>query len=76
MPLRKSEDFGTNANGSSSGEYCFHCFKAGKFLDEGISLQQKIEKNIGFGIEMGVPENEARRMCETTLPKLKRWREG
>ena len=44
MPLRKKEDFGTNADGSKSNEYCFHCFQNGKFLDEGITLQDKIKK--------------------------------
>ena len=24
MPLEKEDDFGTNANGSKSEEYCFH----------------------------------------------------
>jgi hypothetical protein len=37
MPLQKEEDFGTNADGSKSEEYCFHCFQNGKFLDEGIT---------------------------------------
>jgi Putative zinc ribbon domain len=74
MPLRKNEDFGTNADGNKSEEYCFHCFTDGEFLDEGISLQQKIEKNVKFGVQMGMPKSEARRMCETLLPQLKRWR--
>ncbi|MGZ4924732.1 MAG: zinc ribbon domain-containing protein [Halobacteriota archaeon] len=74
MPLATNEDFGTNAGGSISEEYCFHCFQNGKFLDEGITLQEKIEKNVKFGIQMGMPEDMARRMCETILPQLKRWR--
>lgn len=74
MPLSKDSDFGTNADGSKSEEYCFHCFQAGKFLDEGITLQEKIEKNIKFGVQMGMTEETARHMCETILPKLKRWR--
>jgi hypothetical protein len=74
MPLRKNEDSGTNADGSKSEEYCFHCFREGKFLDEGISLQQKIEKNVGLAVQTGMPEDEARGMCETVLPQLKRWR--
>lgn len=73
MPLTKNTDFGTNADGSKNKEYCFHCFKDGKFLDEGITLQEKIEKNIKFGVQMGMPEDVARNMCENILPKLKRW---
>jgi hypothetical protein len=74
MPLRKNEDCGTDADGSKSEDYCFHCFKDGKFLDEGISLQQKIEKNVRFAVQAGMPGDEARDVCETILPQLKRWR--
>jgi len=74
MPLRKKEDFGTNAGGSRSKEYCFHCFQDGKFLDEGVTLQEKIEKNVKFAIQMGMPEDEARKMASSVLPKLKRWK--
>lgn len=73
MPLRRDNDRGTNADHSKNEEYCFHCFQDGKFLDEGITLQEKIEKNIKFGVQMGMPEDMARNMCETILPKLKRW---
>jgi len=74
MPLAKDTDFGTNADGRKSEEYCFHCFKDGKFLDEGITLQEKIEKNVRFGVQMGMKEDVARNMCEKVLPKLERWR--
>jgi hypothetical protein len=74
MPLRKKEDFGTNADGNKSSEYCFHCFQNGKFLDEGISLQEKIEKNVRFAVKMGMSEDEARKMASSVLPKLKRWK--
>ncbi len=58
MPLQK-EDFGTNANGSKSEECCFHCFQNGKFLDEGITLEEKINKNVKFAVLMGMSEQEA-----------------
>jgi len=72
--LKKNEDFVTNADESKSEEYCFHCFQKGYLLDEGITLQEKIEKNIKFGIQMGMPEGVARYMCENILQQLKRWR--
>ena len=74
MPLRTDDNFGTNQEGNKSEEYCFHCFQRGKFLDEGITLQEKIEKNVKIGIQMGMPEDIARQMSETILPHLKRWR--
>jgi hypothetical protein len=73
MPLRKDKDYGTNADKTKNKEYCFHCFQGGKFLDEGITLQEKIEKNVKFGVQMGMPEEMARQMSENILPKLKRW---
>jgi len=74
MPFRNPEDYGTNRDGSRSTEYCFHCFSGGRFSDEGITLQEKIEKNVAFGVRMGMPEETARQMCETVLPTLKRWK--
>ena len=76
MPLREAGDGGTNADGSRSTEYCFHCYRAGRFLDEGITLQEKIEKNVRFGVRMGMPEETVRQLCEDTLPRLKRWQKG
>jgi hypothetical protein len=68
IPFRKAGDYGTNADGSRSTEYCFHCHQYGRFLDEGITLQEKIEKNVRFGVQMGMAEDMARHMCETILP--------
>lgn len=73
MPLREEGDFGTNADGVRSKEYCFHCFKNGRFLDEDITLEEKINKNVRFGVQRGMSELEARRMASDVLPKLKRW---
>ncbi len=73
MPFRKEEDYGTNASGDRSEEYCVYCFENGKFLDEGITLEEKINKNVRFGVQMGMSEPEARKMASEILPKLKRW---
>jgi hypothetical protein len=74
MPLQKEKDCGTDASGSKSEEYCFHCFQKGKFLDEGITLEEKVNKNVKFAVQMGMPEQEARKMASNILPKLKRWK--
>jgi hypothetical protein len=74
MPLKKEEDFGTNTNDSKSEEYCFHCFQNGRFLDEGITLQEKIDKNVKFAVQIGMSEAEARKMASDVLPTLKRWK--
>lgn len=65
---------GTNSDKSKSTMYCSFCFQDGKFLDEGITLQQKILKNIQIAVQMGIPEQKARQMAEHILPDLDRWK--
>ncbi len=74
MPLRNEADFGTNSDKSKSSEFCFHCFQNGAFLDQGITVQEKIDKNVRFGVQMGMTETVARNMAEELLPTLKRWK--
>lgn len=76
MPMDKDPNKGgTNADQSKSDTYCSFCFKDGKFLDEGISLKEKIEKNIRIAVaKMNIPEREARKMAMDVLPKLERWK--
>jgi hypothetical protein len=75
MPLKKQEDHGTNTNGSYNVNYCKFCFKNGKFLDEGITFEEKIEKLVKIGInELGMKEEQARTMANLRLKDLKRWK--
>lgn len=74
MPLDKDENKGTNSDGTKNEEYCKYCYQNGKFTDEGISLKDKIEKNVQMSVKMGMPEDKAREMAENTLPNLKRWK--
>ena len=76
MSLEKDPNKGgTNADKSISDKYCSFCYKDGKFLDEGISLKEKIEKNILIAVSrMNIPESKAREMAESLLPNLERWK--
>jgi len=76
MPLDKDPGMGgTNVDQSRSDKYCSFCYQSGQFLDEGITLQEKIEKNIRMAVtKMNIPENSAREMAESLLPTLERWR--
>lgn len=74
MPLRRDKDFGTNSDNNMNFEYCFFCYRDGKFTDEGISMEDKIKKNIELAKRMGMPEETAVEMAETTIPTLKRWK--
>jgi len=75
MPMKKDKDFGTNADKSFNFEYCCFCFKNGRFVDEGITLQEKIDRLVKISVEqLGLREDLAINMAETRLPQLKRWR--
>jgi hypothetical protein len=74
MPLRKEEDRGTNADGGRNQDYCQFCFAGGKFTDEGITMEAKIEKMVAKAKEVNIPPENARLMAQTILPTLKRWR--
>jgi hypothetical protein len=76
MPMQRDSDFGTKSNGSRSREYCRFCFRDGSFSDEGISMKEKIRKNIEIAKKMGMPEGKARELAQSTIPRLKRWRKG
>ena len=72
MPMMKSEDFGTNTDGSKNEEYCTYCYQNGKFTFEG-TLEEMTEKLVSMHDQMGMTEEEARGMATENLPKLKRW---
>jgi len=72
--MRKNEDFGTNIDGSKNEEYCHFCYKEGRFTDEGITMEEKIKKNIEMAMKVGMAEEEAREMANSIIPKLKRWK--
>jgi hypothetical protein len=75
MPMQKDADFGTNADGTKNGEYCCFCFKNGRFADEGITMDQKIDRLVSIAVsKMNIPEPEARAKAVELIPTLKRWR--
>ena len=75
MPLRSENDLGTNADGSKNQEYCHFCFAEGKFKDEGISMEQKIAKNVEMAKKMGIDEQKATDLANRIIPNLKRWQQ-
>lgn len=74
MPMTRAADFGTNADGSMSNEYCKFCYENGRFTDEGITMEEKIEKNVAIATKMGWSEEKAREMATDIIPKLTRWK--
>lgn len=76
MPLDKDPDNGgTNIDKSKSEKYCSFCYQYGKFVDAGITLREKIEKNVQIAVtKMGIPEGKARQIAEGIIPHLERWK--
>lgn len=76
MPLNKDpNNGGSNSDKSKSYKYCSFCYQNGRFTDEGISLKEKIEKNIRIAVlKLKLSETKARQMAENLLPTLERWK--
>jgi ABC-type lipoprotein export system ATPase subunit len=74
MPMTKPEDFGTNADGSPSNEYCRYCFQNGEFTAK-MEMPEFIEMQVKIATEkLGMSEEKVREMAENTIPSLKRWK--
>ena len=66
--------FGTNVDKSLNEKYCNYCYKDGNYTDDGITINEKIDKQIIIMIEkMSIPEKKARQLAESLLPNLERW---
>ena len=77
MPMNNPEDFGKEADGSPSQDYCVHCYENGDFSWK-CSFEEAVEGNIQFWREDGESDNEtdnakARARIMEVFPKLKRW---
>ena len=73
MPM-KDEHYGTEKDGSKSGDYCSYCYKDGGFTSD-ETMEQMIETCIPFTLESGAfkTADEARACMQGFLPTLKRW---
>lgn len=75
MPLGKYEDFGANADGTKSDEYCLYCYQNGKFTQPDITLEEMIEQASKAIDKEGVMSlEEAKELSQQNIPKLKRWK--
>jgi len=75
MPLLKKEDYGTNADGSPSKEYCRFCFQKGAFTEPGITFDEMVDKVAHVTIaKVAMPEEKALEIAKLELLQLKRWK--
>ncbi|MBO4339828.1 MAG: GNAT family N-acetyltransferase [Bacteroidales bacterium] len=79
MPLTRTEDCGTNADGSVNYDYCQYCFKDGKFLQD-LTMDGMIEHCAQFVDEVNknmpqpMTREQYKQMMYGFFPMLKRWR--
>jgi hypothetical protein len=73
MPMGNPEDFGKEADGSPSSDYCVHCYQNGDFTWK-PTFEEFVEGNVEFWREEGETDDiAARARCMEVLPTLKRW---
>lgn len=76
MPLSQDpKGGGTEADGSTSTDYCSYCYEGGKFHDEGVTLPEFVERLKGIMGNMPMPPQIVE-MTIASLPQLKRWRQN
>ncbi|MCL2557504.1 MAG: zinc ribbon domain-containing protein [Treponema sp.] len=73
MPMTKPEDFGKEADGSASKDYCCHCYPKGAFNSPNETMEEMIETCIPFCREYYESDEAARADMTARFPKLKRW---
>jgi len=73
MPLTTPAQFGIEADGTTTREYCIYCYKEGQFEQPDITLEGMIEMCTAILNQEGMDEESARAMLRNQLPFLNRW---
>lgn len=74
MPIPNPELHGTEADGSSSADYCKFCYDRGDFTAKDVDMDEFIEATAQMEADaLGVSREEAVSLMATLLPYLKRW---
>ncbi len=76
MPLSK-DFFGTNADGTTTGEFCKFCFTSGAFTNPDQTLDEMIASSIeNMRGDLQMPFERASGLANSFIPKLNRWRKN
>ena len=72
MPMEGAQ-YGTEADGSKSADYCSYCYDAGRFCAD-VTMEQMIDFCAKPMVEAtGMSTDEAKVQMAAFFPKLKRW---
>jgi len=74
MPLsRDPQKGGTNADGTTSSEFCSYCYQNGKFVIDNVSVEEFQKRCVENMKKKGIPGFIARWFSKS-IPNLKRWK--
>ena len=72
MPMEYAQ-YGTEADGSASADYCGYCYEGGKFSAD-VTMEQMIDFCAKpMADAAGMTTEQAREQMAAFFPKLKRW---
>jgi len=76
MPMGSTDElYGTERDGTKSGDYCKHCYGGGAFTAD-CGMEEMMEFCVKPMVEHspGMTEDAARQMMRRYFPHLKRWK--
>jgi hypothetical protein len=67
-------NFGTESDGSPASEYCMFCYQGGAFVKPDQTVEEMVQSSVNFmTANLGFSYEDASRMSNDVIPKLKRW---
>ena len=76
MPMSAKEQFGTEADGALSKDYCTYCYRDGGFTEPDLTREGAVEQYAPMmAANLGMPLEKAKEMVGQYLSTLPRWRE-
>lgn len=74
MPMAKETDYGTQADGSPSKEYCVYCMEKGAFKAD-CTMEEMIDFCLDNSPEQFTDREKSKQMMQEFFPTLARWRQ-
>lgn len=73
-PIEGESDFGTEADGTRSRDYCSCCYQRGQFTEPHVTMHQMLARVIDICAEHHImPREQAERELPVWFRQLKRW---
>ena len=74
MPPAKTEDFGTNTDGSANSDYCINCFSGGAFRQANMTKDEMVDQVTELLAQTEkAPIEQVRLAVDRRIRNLRRW---